>query len=255
MIKLLKYEFLGKYKLILGGVIALLLANLLIAGGFSFYGIADITEGLDLGISLLAGLVAIIVFIVDGINVLKKDLYEDTAYLMLSIPKRGSLIIGAKLIVALTEFILFAGLTISFFLLHILMRYDNERINIMNRVAENIPVLSFIILTITISFLSFVILAYFSLAAAKSIFNNKKFGKIAAFGIFIGISLIAGYIGEWLSGLLPHAVNIEALVLGNLKLHITDGGGMNIAATVFSLIIGVCLFFGTVYLMENKVEV
>src|SRR5690554_1006645 len=108
MLKLLKYELKSRKNILLGGALTIILLNILIVFNLrskrshtmDWVSGSQNLLGTILGIVLFGIWVAAIVLIImDSINILKRDLYEDTGQLLFTVPHSSYSILLSKMLV------------------------------------------------------------------------------------------------------------------------------------------------------------
>lgn len=275
MSKYIKYEIKGTYKFILG-VLALLL---ILITGLHFY-LSEPRQA-----SLLGGTFALISFmIVFGtalttflyiVNSFRKELYDDRGYLTFSLPLTGNQILGAKLIVALLWFALL-GIVIAVY--NVIMAFSfgpvkfnmSELFTIIRSLDIDYSELFILLLVSAITGVTTLILIYFSMALSRVTFRNKKIGGFW-FVIFLVLSGIILYGQIKVTTIFPYYLDVDTLKIVsshvleyNFNITINSGGLfmgsiveitiLNIAGFIYSIVLGVLLFLGTGYLIENKID-
>lgn len=274
MFKLMKYEIQGTYKTILG---ILALVYIFITGIYFF--ISDIESITNFGAAFL-GLSYLVLFgtalttVLYIVNSFKKELYEDRGYLTFTLPLTGNQIIGAKLIVALWWFF-FLGLAIVLYNLLMVFIFSMAELHfsdLAEGMRQIITVKEFVIgmIYLLIKGISLILLIYFSMALSRVTIKNKRIGGLW-FIIFLVLSgfLTFGqvHITEWF----PYYFDLQSFRVGtleqfhdfNVHVGLMDAGTsffiqetalMNIASTIYQLLVIVALYLGTSYLIERKID-
>lgn len=253
MFNLVKYELKSYYKdlIIMLGVIIVL--NLLLLtridnwqGGF-----------------FLSGLIffaAMVVVFIWNIRLFIRDMYEDSGYLLFTIPQKGYSILGAKLITTVIQ-VAMVGLVAGIFgLIHARSVVDFKEM--FPYLVNNVNI-GFIIVSVVVSILEYVyflLSIYLSIALSKVAIRKKKMGKIGAFVIFIILSLVTGKITELLTSTFPQVFNINIFTAqGELNLGLGIGNmaptvPVSIAAAAFNIVLFIAMYLATAYILENKVD-
>lgn len=239
MLKLTKYELYGRYKYIIGIIIGILFANCLI-----LYKIrpssALFKQGGAWGLSFMVVFAAVVISIISGIIIFRRDLFGETGYLVFTVPKSSSQIIGSKLLSFILELAVLS-LVGGVFVIKNIYALDRELIT---KVFTSYKYAAFLTTLVGImSILLVMLLSYLSLSISKVAFGNRKYGRVASFVIFIFLS--------WGLGKISYE-----LVL-HLMRYLWDG--MNQSIGVWSLIIvfaiyNVILFCTTSFLITKKVD-
>lgn len=254
MLKFMKYEIKGSYKYISGIIILTFLLNL------ANFGIMRNSEIKGTEISVIGGLFIGISFIVIFgimlgtflyiVNLYKKELYENRGFLTFTLPISGRKILGAKVLVA---FFWFTLISIGFVLSNIAgafllipKEFMHEILNAFKQFQiffgevnwfAGIAGVIFSIFSIILTLL----MIYFSMAIGRISLKNKKLTGIW-FIIFVILTIIAGYIELKIGSNVPYYFTFE------------NSYSINIGVTLFNILLGLGLFFGTSYLMENKID-
>jgi len=253
---LIKYELKGRSKLIIGGIIAFTIANLMLASNYIFKNPNSIQSDdkfliISMLFMFLLSFIGIIVVIIDSVNLMRKDLFSDTGYLLFSIPQNGFSIVGAKLIVSLIEFVIYGFFTIGFVFIHGLLFTSIHSSEILTQIfnkglpviAENIPYIITFTLEALLSTIIFILSIYLSLTIAKSLLHSNKNGTIISFIVFIVVQIIISKLGNLINDL-----------LGINYLSLTEFSKYSFVSVGFSLVMCAVLFISTAYLIDNKVE-
>jgi len=249
MFNLLKYEFKSNLKLITGMLTALLVWNIFLLTKINIW-----QKGATVAGSLALDLPQFIVIFIQGIKLLKRDLYGNTGYLVFSLPKRGSEIIGSKLIFALLEFILFGIVTLSLLLLQVLVLPD-ANINIINFMFSHIQDAVYFVIWSIVLFTFILILCYFSLAISSVAFISRKHGTAASYGIFIVLIWIIQWLLTQVVKVLPYSIPIKVNEFHNMNVSFYSFNmNLNIGFMILFIIIYGALFMGTSYLIDNKID-
>ena len=273
--RLMKYEIKGSYKFILG---VLVLVLILTTGIYAY--VTNNRGGSPLGVSFV-GLSVLVIFgtllttFLYIVNSFRKELYEDRGYLTFTLPLTGNQILGAKLIVALMWFTILGIAIVVYHFLMVLIFVPIE-FSISQFLSElrhiGIP-LRGIIASIILGFVNgtiTLILIYFSMALSRVTFRNKKIGGLW-FIIFLVLNGIIAFSQIRITQLLPYYLDLSTFTIGSATMlgnsfHMdVDQYGIvmtgelgnllfNIPSFIYSLIIGVLMFLGTGYLVENKID-
>lgn len=261
MLKLIKYELIGKYKsLLILGIITLVLNLALI------FQMKNWPEGVSLGLSILLATGVYVVLLVWCIGIFGKDIYEDTGYLTYTLPQRGYSIVASKLTISFLYFIVAAviiGLFIRFFFINtseITRNMDAAGIK-----ADSWTLVAGSVLLYGFDFIKLLITIYFSVAITKIAIAKKRAGKFVAFIVFVVISVCEGFLNYFIAKLLPQEFYIKVFqgVSGSISVQgdysssmdiITKGVPVNIATTVLSVMLFIVFYIATSYIVENKLD-
>ncbi len=265
MLKLIKYEFIKKSKLLLILLITAIIANL----G------AAIALG-DRGIGLFFGLTPfalIVLYLYELIRTYSDDLNKKTGYMLFMTPNSGYKIIGSKLIFIITEgIILFASyivfLAVNLCALALKAKGDfseithaiSELINAVNSgvIAQfgiNIGDILLIIIMILASAVVFALIVYSAMTIRKSIFSDIKFGGIISFVIFIILNIIYAKLASMVSVAFQFNVIAERINTNLTMVYPSSSMFELFGITIlFNIIISGLLMLGSGYLIEKKIN-
>ena len=250
MIKLIKYEFLGRFKYILGFCAALITFN-----AFLLMMINSWQSEIILVLSLLAGFSMFIIALASGIHLYKKDLYGDTGYLIFTIPQSGYSIIASKLIMSLIEFIIYLLLSSMLSFVILLSLPQEELLQILIRKMP-LGSVGFFILP-AIGYLIALIIGYFSLSISKAVFSTKKLNRALPFAVFIISLVLIRIVAYYIGILFPQTVIFNIMTikgrLENISLTVPKIT-LNIISVIYYLIVYVGMFIGASYVLEKKVD-
>lgn len=202
MLKLIKFEFIRKYKLLTMTLISAIVLNILAisrgAGGSAMF-------------LMLFPIVLSVLYLVDIIKMYSEDLNKKTGYMLFMTPNSGYKIISSKLLTAVIEgfiilLIYFIFILINGMYIVISMGGEIDYSQII-RVVDNLlsgslgfslgHVLVFLLAALTF-LIAFITTVYTAMTIRKSVFSEIKFGGLFSFIIFLcinwGISFISGKI-------------------------------------------------------------
>lgn len=217
MFKLIKYELQGRSKYYIAALIGMF---------FMFFYINMRLTSKDFTVSLAFSFLAIyliyIVLVISGIILYAKDVFGNSGYLIFTIPKRGETILGAKLIVAIAEFLIFMFTVVLLSYLNLSINYPVEIVNNFILEYKNTLIPAFTLITLFFIFL--ILLSYIS--------------KLFPYSIHIGTGSI-----------IAKAVNTNS----NITMYLTPLD-LNIAALTFETFTLFILFIATSYLIDSKMN-
>ncbi|MCR2044650.1 hypothetical protein [Anaerosalibacter massiliensis] len=276
MVKYIKYEIKGTYKVILG-IIAVVLIISTVLYNYMDKGKTSFMLG---SFMLMFG--AFLVTFLYIVNSFKKELYEDRGYLTFTLPLTGKQIVGAKMIVALMWFILL-GIIGTLYIFFMIMKMTKPGVVLGEVVMEfsslnSIGFLREILIIFISNFIIWIMtltLVYFSMTLSRVTFRSRKIGGMW-FIIFLVLNIIVGYIGVKIVQVFPYYLDLTTFKLVNQSIverylefssfeymsfngssMIMSGGGksfINIASTIYMIIITIFAFLSTGYILENKVD-
>lgn len=268
--KYMKYEIKGTYKFILGVLALVLIFTTGIHIYFSKPRPDSLLGGTFVSISFLVIFATALTTFLYIVNSFRKELYEDRGYLTFSLPLTGNQILGAKLIVALLWFALL-GIVIAIYNVMLAFNFNmSDVIYILRGIDMNYRELFILILFSAINGATTLVLIYFSMALSRVTFRNKRIGGFW-FVIFLVLSGIILYGQIKVSTLLPYYLDVDTFKIISseileYKFNITynngglligggtDGTILNIPGLIYSIVIGILMFLGTGYIIENKIN-
>ena len=250
MFKLIKYELRATFLTIIGICTTVIIANLLLMIKKNSWQIAVPA------LSLILAVVAIVVIFISSLKIMSKYLYEDSGYLLFTLPQSGVSIIGSRLITALIQIsiVVFVSVLMCYFTITPKIDFaflKDIKLGIMLYSIVNYICMIFYSLTII----------YFCMVMGKVALKGKKIGKIGSFIIFIILTMIIGWVSVKTTTLLP-----QNLDLSNFSINTTNAlvnsdfsgsGGkynINIAQSILDIIIFAGLFMTSSYLIDKKLD-
>jgi len=251
MFKLIKYELRASFLTIIGICITVIIANLFLMIKKGSWGIETI-----IGLSLCLAIGALIVIFISSLKIMSKYLYEDSGYLLFTLPQSGASIMTSRLITAFIQISIVTFVAILMLYLH---SADNIDFSFLKDLKLGVIIYSIISYIYMIaSSLTFI---YFCMVIGKVALKSKKIGKIGSFIIFIIISMILGWLSSEIMTILPQTVNISDFSIKTnynvLDVALSTSSGVldiNIAQTILDFIVFVGFFMGTSYLIDRKLD-
>lgn len=243
MLKLIKYELKGLYKDIIIMVSSIVILNLLLYTRINSWQSDSI-----MACSSLVSFAAMIIVFIWNIMLFSRDMYQDSGYLLFSIPKRGYVILGSKLLTALIQGIFIAFISLIF---NYITFYITKKIMLMQLLSmfHLINIKGFILTTLApiFQYAYVLILIYFCISLSKMAIKNRKFGKLGSFILFIVISIILAKLLETIIFIFPQSFNL-ALISNAVTVPV------NISSIVFNILTFILFFAGCSYILENKID-
>lgn len=253
MFKLIKYELKSTFLTIIGICITLIITNLLLMTRKGSWGINTVTA-----LSLCLTIGAIIVIFISSLTIMSKYLYEDSGYLLFTLPQSGISIITSRLITALIQISIV--IFVSLFMFYLNTANEISFNFLKNISASNILIFIIYYIWMTISTQIFI---YFCMIMGKVALKGKKLGKIGSFIIFILLTIGISWIQLKVSTLCPQALNLRDFSIATTYkiststsgFSISGGAGnVNIAITIFDIITFAGFFITSSYLIDNKLD-
>lgn len=260
MLKLIKYELIGKYKSFGILILLIILLNLGLISRMNHWE----TELLVM-LSIFIGMAIGVTLLVWCINLFAQDLYDDKGYLTYTLPQRGYSILGSKLIVSAIFYII-AMCIAAAFSIYFMNNINNFQMSL-DMAGIKIKWLNIAILFLT-SFVGVLMTIYFSISVTRLAIAKKRMGKFAAFIIFAIINTIEGLISYKIIskvfdqtfyvkifGFLQNTNTINTSNIdGDFASLITKGIPLNTADVVFQIVIFIVFFIVTSYIIEKKID-
>lgn len=247
MLTLFKYEIYRRWKWIVIRYAALIIISIILLNRVSSFGFQYKFMGESIGKFALTSIIIFIIIIVEGINMLKEDLFEECGYLTFTIPKKGRTILASKLILLFLQLVLWIVITIGLGSIFFSKLPHQEIAQIKSQI--NFSFFPTILFLLT-AFFNFVLMIHFSLTLTKTLLVNKRYSGLLSIGIFLLLAYLIEkiYYGPFLNQI-KH-ISIEIGSRSNIDLL---SGGLT---TVFLNIILIVIFFtATSYLLENKINI
>lgn len=250
MFNLIKYELKGYYKdfIIMIGAIAAL--NVLLFTRINIW-----PQEAVIFCSFLISFAAAVVVFIWNIRLFSRDLYEDSGYLLFTLPQSGYSILGAKLITSIVQGLIVGAVALLFNYISI-QGHSSFSINlglIMRNISPKFITES--IVSSLFEYVYFLTTIYFSIALSKVAIKKKKVGKLGGFIIFIIISIIVAKITQIVVGIFPQTFDLNILTAqSQLAMYGSHAIPINIAAVILNVILFVLMFIATAYILENKID-
>lgn len=259
--KLIEYDIKGNYKYYFGLYIIMIVASLLTIFLSKFYNFDFIVV-----IFVLLALISTIIPYVKIINSFKNELYEDTGYLLFTVPRKSYEVLGAKIVsgliwITLTSVILsLLGIIVFYALVpysaRMMISSTLSNVIIWNEVPLQIIVISLLGL-FKVAFMT--LLIYFSIILSKVAIKSKKLGGFISFVAFIVIVNSYIYFTFKLSNTFPQSINLPSVFTNK---QIFDGGmhnfmnleqtiTINIAILIENTLLFIGFFIGSSKLIER----
>jgi len=247
MMTLLKYEIYRRWRWLVLRYAAFIIIGAILLNRVSSPAYQYKFIGESIGKFIFVSLVIFVIIIVEGINMLKEDLFEESGYLTFTIPEKGRTILASKLALLLLQLILWTIITIGFGSIFLSKLPYPEIIQIKSQIDFSfLPTILFL-LTV---FFNFVLMIHFSLTLTKTLLVNKKYSGILSLGIFFFLVYLIEkvYYGPFLNQIKHVSIHygIEA------RINFLSGG---YTAVFLNIILTAIFFTATAYLLENKMNI
>lgn len=287
MFKFIKYEIKGTYKFMLALIATVLFAST----GIQLFAFNSLKTYNNIGVNIDGGLLVIIlVLMIFGafitaffyiVGSFRKELYEDRGYLTFSLPITGKQLVGSKLIIALFWSTILGLSALVYNLIWGLVLFGDRWSEGFRYLFNMIPGNLVVSIGITGLFSSIItlLLIYLSMTISRVSIRNKRIGGLW-FIIFLVLNALVTFITVKASSILPYYLDLTSFKFmsqsafveytrwntsniisivnagGNGSMILNSAGKLivNIGSSVASLLIVVGTFFGTSYLIENKID-
>ena len=251
MFKLIKYELRATFLTIIGICAIVTIANLFLMTRKNSW---DSVTIIGLSATLVIG--AVIVIFLASLKIMSKYLYDDTGYLLFTLPQSGVSIIGSRLITALIEISIVV--CVSFFMFYLNAPHDISTA-IFKELKPGMILFNVVNYICVICYL--LTLIYFCMVIGKVALKGKKLGKIGTFIIFVLLTIGLGWVSTKITTILPQNLNLSDFsinktgVILNSDFSVSSGQyNINIAQTILDLIIFAGLFMSTSLLIDKKLD-
>jgi len=247
MMTLLKYEIYRRWRWLVFRYAALIIIGTILLNRVSSPAYQYEFIGESMGKFALTSLAIFIIIIVEGINMLKEDLFEECGYLTFTIPKKGRTILASKLVLLFLQLSFWTIISIWFGSIFFSKLPYHEIVQIETQINFYFFPTVLFILT---AFFNFVLMIHFSLTLTKTLLVNKRYSGLLSVGIFILLAYLIEkvYYGPFLNQIKHISIEIGS----RSNINLLSGG----YTAVFLNIILVAIFFtATAYLLENKINI
>ena len=251
MFKLVKYELRANFLTIVGICITVIVASLLLMAKKGTWSSTTI-----IALSGCLIIVSVIVIFIASLKIMSQYLYGDSGYLLFTLPQSGKSIITSRLVTALIQISIVVA--VSFLMSYLTLTDEISFSNIFKGIKINSVI--FYLISYIWMIISFLTIIYFCMIIGKVALKGKKIGKIGSFVIFIIISSLISWLSFKLMVVLPQTLDLTNFTITNgsvLNLNSTTSNGaftVNIAQTIFNIIIFIGLFMTSSYLIDKKLD-
>ncbi len=251
MINLIRYELKGYAKdfIITFGIILIL--NILLYTRIGVWQEPSIAVA-----SYMISFSAMVGVFIWNIALFTKDMYNDSGYLLFTLPETGYSILGSKILTSLIQNIIVGVAAVAFNFIIFIRIFPKWKEMLSETVGIiNPSLIIFAIVSGIIYFLYLLTTIYFSISLSKVAIKNKKFGKLSAFIIFVILSIIVGELTNTIMKIFPENFTINIIsAKSQLLMQSMHGIEINIASIIFNAILFIVLFLSTSYILENKID-
>ncbi len=247
MMTLLKYEIYRRWRWLVLRYAALIIIGAMLLNRVSSPAYQHEFIGESIGKFALASLAIFIIIIVEGINMLKEDLFEDCGYLTFTIPKKGRTILASKLVLLFMQLVLWTSITVGFGSIFYSKLPYREMVQIKTQINFYFyPTLLFILT----AFFNFVLMIHFSLTLTRTLLVNKRYSSLLSTGIFF---FLVYFIEKVYYGPFLNQIQYISIEIGS-RANATLLSG-SYTAVFLNIILTIIFFTATAYLLENKINI
>jgi len=247
MLTLLKYEIYCRWRWLMLRYAALIIIGAVLLNRVSSPAYQYEFIGESIGKFALASLAIFIIIIIEGINMLKEDLFEECGYLTFTIPKKGRTILASKLVLLLLQLSLWAVISVGFGSIFFSKLPYHEMVQIETQTDFYFFPTVLFILT---AFFNFVLMIHFSLTLTRTLLVNRRYSGLLSIGIFFFLVYLIEkvYYGPFLNQI--RYISIHSGI--ETKINFLSG---DYTAVFLNLILIVIFFTATAYLLEKKINI
>ncbi|WP_129597423.1 hypothetical protein [Anaerophilus nitritogenes] len=245
MLKLLKYEWMSRWKFFLGGIVIAIALNIdLIRSILNEQTPSKFAIFASIGIFVMG-----VGLFFDHIARMYKSLFGEERYLLFTTTCSGYHILGSKIIgITLEAFgiFVFAMLMMIIDQKIAVYKYPQLMENFQSFYTEGIKEIFTLFMILLVGYITFILIIYLSVTLSKSVFSVFKYGKILSFVCFLVISRIVGKV----VGYFDKFVDMHALSYGMTSFNFEG----SMSYFVFNLCMIGILFMITGYLLDRKLN-
>lgn len=267
MLTLLKYELKSRKNILLGGSLTIILLNILLIvdmkvnhnymSGFGMEG-PNLFGGIIWIVLFAIWIASIVLIIMDSVNILRRDLYEDTGQLLFTVPESSYSILLSKMLTTVVELLLFGllyGILITSIFIAQGMDFESiQRLTMI--IGDNLGLILQGLAAGFVSLMTSLGIIYFSLVLTKSLFKNKKHSGLTAFGVFLALSFGISRISNLIFNYSPNNSGPGmTLQLNDHIFELSITPGQSLGLILFNICIFLVLFLSSAYLLEHKADI
>jgi ABC-2 type transport system permease protein len=247
MLKLVKYELRGNLFIIIGICISLIIGNFMLLTRKGIWNTSTLHA-----VSALIAFAGMVVIFIYSVNIMSKYLHNDSGYLLFTLPQSGISIVTSRLI---TGIIQITGIGIVAAIATYLCFDGKINFSFLHYINFKMVIYSLVSYLYYMAYL--LILIYFSMIIGKAALRSRKLGKIGSFLVFIILIVGITWITVKIDRIFPQTFDLGKILNANtsgIYGSIDFSYKMNIANTIFGLLLFGGLFSSSSYLLEKKVD-
>ena len=259
MLKIIKYDFIRKYKLLLITIISAILLNIFLVTKLGVSG----------SISFLAffPMAMIFLYIGDIIKMYSDDLNKRSGYMLFMTSHSGYKIIVSKVITAILEGLSIVLLYLIFILINSIYISSVQGFKLSINISEVIKAINLVLsgnlgfnlghifvflLTAFVLAISFILTAYTAITIRKSLFSEVKLGGFLSFIIFVGLNWATSFTsGKLMSIMSPY---YDTMINFESRISATELAFVLLPIIIISAIESIMMIIGSGYLLEKKIN-
>jgi len=252
MFKLIKYELRATFLTIIGICTTVIIANLFLMTKKNSWNSETV-----IGLSGCLIIGAIIVIFISSLKIMSKYLHEDSGYLLFTLPQSGKSILTSRLITALIQISIVV--LVSFLMSYLTLTDEISFSSFFENIKFNLAI--YYLISYIWMIVSSLTIIYFCMIMGKVALKGKKIGKVGTFIIFIILSMVISWLSFKLITVLPQTLNLSDFSINtnynalDTALSTSSGGFIiNIAQTIFNIIIFIGLFISSSFLIDRKLD-
>lgn len=257
MLKLIKYELLRKWRVLLVFLSIVLVVNANVLYRIVKWQNSDLEQMAALGF-FFGGLLTVffILFIIDVTYMYSRDLNNKSGYMVFLTPNSGYKILGSKVFTGLLEGFLFLVVFLILLVVSFLGFYSQSLTDLMNSeilapiisefnmsIVELLPFLISNLFTMFVSIVVLILTIFAAISIRKSILAERKYGGFLSVVMFMLLIWLNGKI----TSLVVNAIN-------NAEVF-THGIHYFNVISVLQMVIGVALFMLSAYLLDKRIDI
>ncbi|KEH93207.1 membrane protein [Clostridium botulinum C/D str. BKT12695] len=258
--RLIKYELKGNYKIFFG-----IFAFAILINGLLLTRLGHWSDPSIIGLMSLVSTAMFITVLIFVEKSFSNEIYQDRGYLTFTLPVSGYKVLASKILVGVLWLII-SGV-ISFISFKYLIKELSGQ-DLMKLVMEHVDLKQLILIGIVyviVSLVMLLLMMYLSIALTRVAYKSKKMSGFIGCVVFILLMILIHYISYKVGEIFPHEMHITLDVANSIGSDgiIKDGTitvtakeiTVNIARTIYMLVVYIGMFFGTGYLLENKMDI
>jgi ABC-2 type transport system permease protein len=255
MFKLIKYELKDYSKNFLMITSCLVFITILMSFFLNTKVSTPANKTLVFGFINIIGICSYIVVFILNVRIFSKALCDDSRYLLFTLPQNGYSILGSKLLTSLIAF-LSISILYSIFIFFMFFSLDKDLMQVLYLIKLNFNVLTLFSLGITFAYMFSLLIIYFSNSLSKVAIKNRTFGKVTTLVFIIASIIILINLSMFFYNVIdiPYKINMVIKESRTPIEYLAHSETINISPIIFNILAFIGMFFGTSYILENKIN-